>query len=104
MFSLKDVSEVETVPNASEFLGDTLNIWDDDSALVCCVRRGSVSCRCPYYRVNEFIWVFTEHQIMSYDFDFVVKILLIFTYDLRSVDQIVDDSPFYVMWVVGFKV
>jgi hypothetical protein len=87
------------VPNASEFLGDTLNIRDDDSALVYCVRRGSISCR-----VNEFLWVFTEHQIMSYGFNFDVKILLILTYDLRSVDQILDDSPFYVMWGVKLKV
>jgi hypothetical protein len=39
MLSLKDGSEVETVPNASEFLGDTLNIRDDDSALVYCVPK-----------------------------------------------------------------
>jgi hypothetical protein len=31
------------------------------------------------YRVNEFFCVFTEHQIMSYVFSFVVKILLILT-------------------------
>jgi hypothetical protein len=68
MLSLKDGSEM--VPNASEFLRDVLNIRDDDSALVYCVRRGSILCRCLYYRVNEFLWVFTEHQIMFYGFDF----------------------------------
>jgi hypothetical protein len=40
---------------------------------------------------------------MSYVFNFVVEILLILTYDLRSVDQTVYDSPFYVMWVVGLE-
>jgi hypothetical protein len=37
MFSFENGSEIETVPDLSEFLGNTLNIWDDDSALVCCV-------------------------------------------------------------------
>jgi hypothetical protein len=41
---------------------------------------------------------------MSYIFNFVVEILLILTYDLRSVDQIKNDSPFYAMWVVGLEV
>jgi hypothetical protein len=41
---------------------------------------------------------------MSYVFNFVVEILLISTYDLRPVDQIMNDSPFYVMWVVGLEV
>jgi hypothetical protein len=34
MFNLEDSSEIETVPDVSEFLGDALNIRDDDSALV----------------------------------------------------------------------
>jgi hypothetical protein len=54
-------------------------------------------------RVNEFFWIFIEHQIMSYVFNFVVEILLILTYDPRSVDQTVSDSPFYVMWVAGLE-
>jgi hypothetical protein len=37
MFSLENGSEVETVPDASEFLESTLDIWDNDSALVFCV-------------------------------------------------------------------
>jgi hypothetical protein len=55
------------------------------------------------YGVNKFFWIFTKHQIMSYVFNFVVEILLILTYDLRSVDQTVNDSPFYVVWVVGLE-
>jgi hypothetical protein len=34
MFSFENGPEIETVPSASEFLGNTLNIWDNDSALV----------------------------------------------------------------------
>jgi hypothetical protein len=30
--------------------------------------------------------------------------LLVLTYDLRSVDQTMNDFPFYVMWVVGIEV
>jgi hypothetical protein len=41
---------------------------------------------------------------MSYVPNFVVAIYLILTYDLSSVDQTLNDSPFYVMWVVGFEV
>jgi hypothetical protein len=33
MFSFENDADVETVSNASEFLRDTLNIWDNDSAL-----------------------------------------------------------------------
>jgi hypothetical protein len=32
---LEDDFENETVPDAPEFLGNALNIWDDDSAMVC---------------------------------------------------------------------
>jgi hypothetical protein len=56
------------------------------------------------FRVDVFLWVFTEHQIMSYGFNFDVKFLLILTYNLGSVEQIMDDPRFYVMWVVGLKV
>jgi hypothetical protein len=34
MFSLENGPEIETVRDASEFLGNTLNIRDGDSALV----------------------------------------------------------------------
>jgi hypothetical protein len=40
MFSLEDGSEIETVPDASETLESTLNIWDDDGALVYCPEEG----------------------------------------------------------------
>jgi hypothetical protein len=41
---------------------------------------------------------------MSCIFNFVVEFLLILTYDFRSVGQTVNDSTFYVMWVVGIEV
>jgi hypothetical protein len=34
MSSFEDGSEMETVPGASEFLGNAHNIWADDRALV----------------------------------------------------------------------
>jgi hypothetical protein len=34
MFSLENGSEIEMVPSASEYLGSTLDIRDNDSALV----------------------------------------------------------------------
>jgi hypothetical protein len=37
MLSLENGSEIETVPDASEFLGSALNVLDDDSALIYCV-------------------------------------------------------------------
>jgi hypothetical protein len=33
MFSYENDPDIEMVSNVSEFLGDTLNIWDNDSAL-----------------------------------------------------------------------
>jgi hypothetical protein len=53
---------------------------------------------------QQILWIFTEHQIMFYVSNFVVEILLILTYDLHSVDQTVNNSPFYVMWVVRIEV
>jgi hypothetical protein len=34
MFSFENDPDIETLSNASEFLGDTFNIWDNDSDLV----------------------------------------------------------------------
>jgi hypothetical protein len=39
MFSFKNGPEIEMVPNTSEFLRNTLNIWDNDSALVYCLKK-----------------------------------------------------------------
>jgi hypothetical protein len=74
VFSFENGSEIEAVPMRLEFLR------------------------------NSFFWIFIKHQIMSYVFNFIVEMLLIFTYDLRSVDQTVNISPFHMMWVVGLEV
>jgi hypothetical protein len=39
MFSFENILDIETVSNASEFLGETLNIWDNDHAR-CVVSEG----------------------------------------------------------------
>jgi hypothetical protein len=36
MFTFENGPDIEAVSNAPEFLGDTLSIWDNDRALVCC--------------------------------------------------------------------
>jgi hypothetical protein len=41
---------------------------------------------------------------MSYVFKSVVKILLVLTYNLRSVEKTMNDSLIYVMWVVELEV
>jgi hypothetical protein len=41
---------------------------------------------------------------MSHVFNFVVEILLILKYNILSAEQIVKDSLFYVLWVVGVEV
>jgi hypothetical protein len=45
MFSFEDGSELETVPDASEFLRDNPDIQDDYSALVC-LKRGQFLADC----------------------------------------------------------
>jgi hypothetical protein len=100
MLSLEDSPGIETVSNAFELLGDTLNIWDDARALVCCICRGTVASRWLYYGVNKLLCVFIKHQMMSYVLNFIVEIFLILTYDLSSADQIMNESPFYMMWVI----
>jgi hypothetical protein len=37
MFSFENGPDIEAVSNTSEFLGDTLNIWDNGSVLVYCI-------------------------------------------------------------------
>jgi hypothetical protein len=37
MFSFEIRPDIEMVSNASEYLGVTLNIWDNDIALVHCI-------------------------------------------------------------------
>jgi hypothetical protein len=97
MFSSENGPDIETVHNASEFLGDTLNIRDDDSALVYCVFRRTISCLWLHCGVIELLWVVTSHQIMSWFLNFVVEIFLVPTYDLGSVGQTMNDSTFYMM-------
>jgi hypothetical protein len=36
IFGFENGPDIETVSNKSEFFGDTLNKWDNDSVLVCC--------------------------------------------------------------------
>jgi heme A synthase len=55
-------------------------------------------------RVNEFLWVFIMHQIMSYVLHFLAEILLILTYDRASTDQTMNNSHFHMTWVVGLEV
>jgi hypothetical protein len=42
MFSFEECPDIETVPNVSEFLGNTFNIWDNDRALLHCRSRNSI--------------------------------------------------------------
>jgi hypothetical protein len=75
IFSFEYASDIETVPNSSEFLRNTLNIWDITVPWYTVSEEG----RLPLDGVYKLLWVFTEHQIMSYIFNFVVEILLIMT-------------------------
>jgi hypothetical protein len=92
------------VSNVSEFLGNDLNIWDNDSAVVYSMRRKTVASRWLYYGVSKLLWVFIKYQIMSYILNFVFEILLILTYDLGLAEQTMNDTPFYMVWVVGLEV
>jgi hypothetical protein len=103
MFSSEDDPDMETVCNMSEFLGDTFNIWDNDSALVYCICEGWLllsgfiiesmsSCR---YSLNIRL---------SYVFNLIVGIFLILTHDLGLNDQIMNSSSFYMIWMVWIEV
>jgi hypothetical protein len=45
----------------------------------------------------KFTMKVEDNHVMSYVFNCVVEILLILAYVLHSVDQTMNDSPFYVM-------
>jgi hypothetical protein len=79
LFSFESSPDVETVSNTSEFLGDPPNIRDNDSALVCCILRWTVASRWLHYGVNEFLWVFIKHHIISYILNLLVEMFLILT-------------------------
>jgi hypothetical protein len=79
MFNLENGSEIETVPDSSEFLGSTLDIRDNDSALVFVSEEGQIL-------VDGFITESTYSFGYSLSirsclifFNFVVEILLILT-------------------------
>jgi hypothetical protein len=104
MSSLENGPDIETVSTASESLGDTLDVWDNDRALLHSVPRRTVASRWHHYGVIKLLCVFVKHQIMFYLLNFLVEILLILIYVIGSTDQTMNDSPFHVMWVVGFEV
>jgi hypothetical protein len=54
IFIFENVSEIETVSSASEFLRNTLNLWDKDSALVYCIWRKMIASWWLHYGVNVF--------------------------------------------------
>jgi hypothetical protein len=60
----------------SEFLGDTLNVWDIDRALLYCIWKTTFAYRWIHYGINEFLWVFIAHQIIFYVPNIHVEILL----------------------------
>jgi hypothetical protein len=95
---LKNGPDFETFSNASEILGDTLNLWDNDRALACCIWRRGLFLD-GFNRVNEFLCVFIKYQIMSYILNFLVENFLILTHDFGSTDQ-----ARHLMWVAGFQV
>jgi hypothetical protein len=43
MFDFENVPDIETVSIVSHFLGGTLNIWENDSALVYFISRRAVA-------------------------------------------------------------
>jgi hypothetical protein len=98
MFSFENGPDIETDFSASEFFRYTLNIWDNDSALVYCTWRKTVASWWLHYIVNKFLWLFTKHQIMSYVLNFVDEIFLILTYDLGLT------TPFYMMSFIVWSV
>jgi hypothetical protein len=53
MFSFENCPDIEMVSNASEFLWNTLNIWDNDSDLVYCVWRRTAVSRWLHYEEEE---------------------------------------------------
>jgi hypothetical protein len=92
--------EIERVSNASEILRDTLNIWYNDRALgkLYLKKDGFFSMASLPSKRN--FRLFIKYEIICYVLNFVVEILLILTFALRSVDPTLNDSTFYVMWVV----
>jgi hypothetical protein len=104
MFSFENSPDIETGSNASEFLGDTLNMLDNDTVLLYCAWKRAVTSRWIHYGGNEFLWAFIKQQIVSDVLNLVVQILLVLTHGLGSSDQTMNDSPFYVVWLLGLEV
>jgi hypothetical protein len=93
LFSFENGPEIETAPNARLNFSEIPLTYGIKTVPWYIVWR-TISCRRLHYRVNEFFWVFIKHKIMSYVFNFVVEIFLFLSYDLRSADQTMNDSPF----------
>jgi hypothetical protein len=55
-FSFENGPDIETVPNTSEFLGNTPNKWDNNRAMIYYTWRRTVASRWLHYRVDEFLY------------------------------------------------
>jgi hypothetical protein len=103
MFSFENGPNIEAVPSASEFFGNTPNVWDSDRTIICFIRGRTVASPWLHHGINKFLWVFIKYQIMSCVLNFSVEIVPVLTYDLGSTDQAMNDSSFHVVGVVGLN-
>jgi hypothetical protein len=98
MFSFENGPYVETVSNASAFLGDSHNIWDHIVS-----EEGGLL-------LNGFTAESTDFSGYSLNIRSCLMFLILLSKsflsrnDLGWVDQTMNDSAFYVMCVVGHEV
>jgi hypothetical protein len=103
MFSFENDPDIEAASNACEFPRDTFHIGIMTMPWYMYLKK-DICFSWLRYGVNGFLWVFMKHQIVSYVLNFRVEILLFLTCDLGLTDQIMNDFPFHVMWVVELEV
>jgi hypothetical protein len=61
LFSFEDGPNIEAVPNASDFFGNTPNIGDNDCALLYCIWRRTVASPRFHYGINELLRVLIKY-------------------------------------------
>jgi hypothetical protein len=60
MFSFENGPNIEAVPNASEFLRSTHTIWDNDRAIIYCIRRRIDASPWLHNGDEDILWVFIK--------------------------------------------
>jgi hypothetical protein len=94
------VPHIEAVPSASEFYGNTRNIWDNYRAMIVVIWRRTLASPWLHNMINELWWVFIKYHIVFHVLNVPAEIIPILTHDSGPTVQAMNNSYFQVQWIL----